>query len=248
LRQARQWLDPADDDEPIVVVNAKIMLDLDLGAVLAHHREHDAEATMVLRPDPNAERWGSLRLGSDSRVVELLKLRHPSAATVEPGPHLMFTGVHIVQPRFLDRIPLEGEQCVIRTAYRSLFDEGKGLHGYVHPGYWFEHSTPQRYLQGVSNVLAGKAALAHAPGPVAGVHPSAVLAPTATVVPPNSIAEGVRVEANATVGPFAQLGAGAVIREGVTVRDAVVWDGVTVDSDLRNAVLPETGADPITGE
>ena len=244
LRHARQWLDPGDG-EPIVVVNAKIMLDLDLGAVLAHHQAHQAEATMVLRPDENAERWGSLRLDSDDRVVELLKLRHLRAAKTEPGPHLMFTGVHIIEPRFLDRIPPDGEQCVIRTAYRSLFDEGKALFGYQHDGYWFEHSTPQRYLQGVRNVVEGRVALAHAAGAVRGVDASAVVHPEASIHGANFIAADVRIEAGASVGPGVQLGAGATVAAGVTVRDAIVWEGVTVAEDLIGAVLPASGSPPI---
>ncbi len=244
LRQARRWLDKGDG-EPIVIVNAKIMLDLDLSAVLRAHRSRGAEATMVLRPDPNAERWGSLRLADDGRVVELLKLRHPNAADVEPGPHLMFTGVHIVQPSFLDRIPPQGEQCVIRTAYRSLFDEGTALYGYQHDGYWFEHSTPERYLQGVGNVLAGRVDPPHATGPVRGVDAGAHVHPEATIVGDNFIDAGARVEAGATIGPGVQLGANAVVAAGVTVRDAIVWDGVSVTEDLQRAILPATGAEPV---
>lgn len=240
LRQARPWLDKGDG-EPIVVVNAKIMLDLDLSAVLEQHRSRGAEATMVLRPDDNAERWGSLRLAQDGRVVELLKLRHDSAKDIEPGPHLMFTGVHVMEPRFLDRIPPQGEQCVIRTAYRQLFDEGEHLRGYVHEGYWFEHSTPERYLQGVTNVLSGEATFAHAAGPVTGVHAEADVAGDAEVVGPVFVEAGVRIEPGATVGPHVQLGAGATVRAGVTLRDAIVWDGVTIDADTEKAIVPADG-------
>lgn len=213
------------------------MLDLDLSKVLEQHRSRGAEATMVLRPDPNAERWGSLRLADDGRVVELLKLRHESA-DCQPGPHLMFTGVHIIEPRFLDRIPPEGEQCVIRTAYRQLFDEGQHLQGYVHEGYWFEHSTPQRYLQGVTNVLAGKVDLPHAAAAVTGVHPDANVADDAEIVGPVLLEAGATIESGATVGPHVQLGAGATVRAGVTVRDAIVWDGVTVASDASGVIIP----------
>lgn len=247
LRHARRWLDPGDG-EPIVVVNAKIMLDLDLGAVLAQHQATEAEATMVLRPDANAEKWGSLRRGgpNDSRVVELLKLRHPSAADIEPGPHLMFTGVHIVQPKFLDRIPPEGEQCVIRTAYRSVFDEGQALHGYVHQGYWHEHSTPARYLQGVANVLDGKTEPVHARAPVRGVDASATIDPSAQVRGANRIGRDVVVEAGAVVGPHVQLGDRAVVRAGVTVRDAIVWEDSVVSHDLDHAIVAGSDAEPVT--
>ncbi|HEY8379819.1 MAG TPA: sugar phosphate nucleotidyltransferase, partial [Nannocystis sp.] len=117
LRHARRLLDDGRGT-PIVIVNGKILLELELARVLAAHREKRAEATMVLRPDPDAERWGSLRVGPDGDIVGLLGSLRPGAEAAEP---LMFTGVHVVEPGFLDRIPPEGPQCVIRTAYAELF-------------------------------------------------------------------------------------------------------------------------------
>ncbi|MFY0540786.1 nucleotidyltransferase family protein [Nannocystis pusilla] len=58
LRHARHLLDDGSG-APIVVVNGKILLELELDRVLATHRAAKAEATMVLRPDPEAERWGA---------------------------------------------------------------------------------------------------------------------------------------------------------------------------------------------
>lgn len=242
LRHARHLLEQ-DADTPIVVVNGKIMLDLDLAAVLARHAETGAEATMVLRPDPAASRWGSLRLAPDGRVGELLQARpeHGPPAPEPLGPPLMFTGVHVFQPRFLDRIPPEGEQCVVRTAYRELFHEGQGLFGYETRDYWWEHSTVERYLQGVRNVLAGRAALAHAQVSLRGVDASAALDPTAQVTGPVWIGPGAKVGAGAKVGPDVQVGAGAALAGGVTVRRAVVWPGCVVEQDVSDAVVTPAG-------
>ena len=38
---------------------------------------------------------------------------------------MMFTGVHLMQPRFIDRVPAEGEQCIVRTAYRQAKADGQ---------------------------------------------------------------------------------------------------------------------------
>lgn len=234
LRQARPLID-AGDDAPIVVVNGKILIDLDLKALLAAHRAHGGEATMVLRPDPAGE-WGRpLRLDADGRLVELVGERSPVAQGPLGGP-MMFTGVHVLQPRLLDRIPPEGEQCVIRTAYRAAVAEGL-VHGVVTDGYWWEHSTPERYRQGVWNVLDGKAALPHAEHLLRGVHPEAVIEPGAMVEPPVWIGPGAHVGAGARVGPYVQLGARSRVAPGVNLRRAVVWDGVFVERDADDAVL-----------
>jgi len=239
LRQARPLLDSflgaGGDDAPIVVVNGKILIDLDLHAVLAAHRAHGGEATMVLRPDPAGE-WGRpLRLDADGRLVELVGERSPLAREPLGGP-MMFTGVHVLQPRLLDRIPLEGEQCVVRTAYRAAAAEGRAF-GVVTDGYWWEHSTPERYRQGVWNVLDGKAALPHAEHRLSGVHPEAVIEPGAMIEPPVWIGPGARVSTGARVGPYVQLGARSCVAPGVSLRRVVVWDGVTAQQDAEDAVL-----------
>lgn len=241
LRHARELLDDGSGRE-IVVVNAKILVDLDLGALVRFHRERDAEATMVLRPDPDAGTWGSLRIGGDDRIVELLKRRRPGEEGAPAGDPLMFTGIHVLTPRFLDRIPPEGEQCVIRTAYRELFDEGGALFGMRHDGYWWEHSTPARYLAGVARVLDGAVPLPYAPGPLHGVDPSAHVEPSAEVTGPVWIGPGARVEAGARVGPHVQLGAGAQVAAGVRLERAIVWDGVRVEADTSDVVLGRAGA------
>lgn len=238
VREARRWLDPGDD-EPIVLVNGKILVDLDLGRVVEAHRGSGAEATMVLRPDPEG-RWGRpLRLDADGRLVEIIGERGPSVREPQSGP-LMFTGVHVVQPRFLDRIPPKGEQCIVRTAYRQGVAQGV-VHGVQTDRYWWEHSTPERYRDGVFNVLAGKVALPYAEHHLQGVHPEAKVDPSARIEGPVWIGAGATVEAGATVGPNVQLGERAHVAAGVTVRRAVVWDGVRVTRDAADAVLVEPG-------
>lgn len=236
LRHARAMLDPGDG-EPIVVVNGKILTAVSLSHVLEEHRRRSAEATMVLRPDPRAEQWGSLQVARDGRVVRLLQAT-PSVRVPEPtGPALMFTGIAVLEPRFLDRIPPEGEQCVVRTAYRSLFDEGRDLQGWVTEDYWWEHSTPERYLQGVFNVLEGRVSLPFAPHGTSGVHPSASIDPTARIVDPVWVGPGASIGAGATVGPLAQIGAGARVAAGVEVQRSIVWGGARVERSTVDAVV-----------
>lgn len=238
LRQARALIDDGEES-PIVIVNGKILVDLDLRQVLQEHRRHHerdgAEATMVLRPDPEG-RWGRpLRVDADGRLVELVGERSPVTREPVSGP-LMFTGVHVVQPRFLDRIPPEGEQCVVRTAYRAALSEGK-VFGVVTERYWWEHSTPERYREGVFNVLDGRVDLPYAEQHLRGVHPEAQVHPEATIREPVWIGAGARVGAGATVGPHVQLAARAVVEPGVSVARSVVWDGVTVGRDVEDEVL-----------
>ncbi len=238
LRKARDLID-GGDGAPIVVVNGKILVDFDLESLIETHRASGAEATMVLRPDPNATKWGSLQLDDDGRVVRLLQGIPEADPDAEPtSAPLMFTGIHVFEPRFLDRIPPEGEQCIVRTAYRELFHEGRGLHGVVTEDYWWEHSTPERYLQGVANVLDGKARLPHAEHPLRGVSEGASVDPSAEILGPVWVGPGVRIEAGARIGPHVQLGAEVTVESGSVVERAIAWEGAVLSGTVRDAVVP----------
>ncbi len=230
LRQARDLLDDGTGG-PIVAINGKVLLDLELAPVLAEHAERGAEATMVLREDPT----GNVRCAADGRVTHLRD--QVGARPDGAGPACMFTGVQIVTPRFLDRIPASGQQCVVSTAYSELLRVGGRLYAHTTDTYWWEHSTVDRYLQGVANVLEGRARLAYAPGFLRGVDPSAVIDAAATVDPLAWIGPRARIGAGAVIGPRVQLGAGVVVDPGVRLRDVIAWDDVRVTADAEHVVL-----------
>jgi len=233
LRHARALLDDGSDT-PIVVVNGKILVDLELGPVLAAHRERCAEATMVLRPDGEGVWGGSLAADpSSGTLATFLGTTRPDAA---PGPPMMFTGIHVMQPRFLDRVPATGEQCIVRTAYRSLFNEARGIDVHTHAGYWWEHSTVERYLRGIENLLAGQVTLPWAERPVIGVDPTAIIEAGVELDERVYIGPRARIGAGAKIGPFTQIGADAVVEPGVCVERSAVWPRATLDYDLEAGV------------
>lgn len=59
-----------------------------------------------------------------------------------------------------------------------------------------------------------------------------VLHPTAKVLPPVHIGENVRIEKNATVGPYAAIGSDCIISAGAKAEKAVIWKETYVGEDL----------------
>jgi NDP-sugar pyrophosphorylase family protein len=178
-----------------------------------------------------------MRLAADDRIVRLLE-RVPQVAVPDPvSDPLMFTGIAVLQPGFIARVPPHGEQCIIRTAYRQLFDQGEGLFGFCTDAYWWEHSTEERYLQGVFNVLEGRAHLTHAPAPVTGVHPSADIDPTAQVIAPVWIGPRVVVGPRARIGPGVAIESDAVVRAEAQLERVVVWPGAALEGTHVKAVI-----------
>lgn len=235
LRQARPLLDDGHGT-PIVVVNGKILTDLALAPLLAQHAERGSEATMVLREDREGVWGGELALAPDGKLASFLGKRRAGLADEPVGPRMMFTGVHVISPRFLDRVPPQGEQCIVRTAYRELF-EHQGIDAWVHAGYWWEHSTVERYLEGLASVLEGRVALPWAEQPLVGVDPSATLEPGVEVVQPVRVGARARIGAGAKLGPDVEIGDEAEVAAGVRVERASVWPGARVDADAIATVV-----------
>lgn len=235
IAQARGLLGPG----PALVMNAKVVADLDLPALLDAHAAQGAAATMLLRDDPAPERWGAIGVDATGRVVSILDAVSPRPA--EGAVTLrMFTGVHVLSPALMDR--LQPIFCdVIRDAYVPALRAGETIRAVTLGGYFAEHSTPARYLAGNLALLGNPGLLRDPPGPLAGVDPGARVAAGARVVGPVRIAAGAEIEAGAEVGPHAVVDAGARVAAGGRVKRAVIWSGATATGEISDAVVTGSG-------
>ncbi|GIW53792.1 MAG: hypothetical protein KatS3mg082_0196 [Nitrospiraceae bacterium] len=152
--------------EPFLVVNGDTLFELDLDALVEFHRRHAAAATLVLRKDPEAERWGLVEVGTEHRIVRITGRGVPDAGPTEPR---MFAGVHILHPRLLRDVP-KGRASSIIDAYVAAIQRGEKVLGYDAEGYWSDVGTPERYAQterdaeaGVINLAARKSGCASVP-------------------------------------------------------------------------------------
>jgi NDP-sugar pyrophosphorylase family protein len=218
-------LAPHADESPLIVMNGKIIVDVDLQDVLAHHARSGAAATLVVREDPDAARWGAV-------TVEDGQVRGFYGA----GRH-MFTGIHILEPSFiLANLPDDGEERdIVKQGYVPWLARGVPIAAYVQRGYFQEHSTPERYLAGNINVLRGRARTPYPPGPTTGVDPTAKI--EGSMVEPVRVGAGAIIERRAVVGPDAVIGARARIAGGVQVVRSVVWPDAVVTDDATDAII-----------
>jgi len=227
------------DAGPLLVMNAKVVADLDLGALGAAHGRAGGVATMLLRDDPEPRRWGAIGVDETGRVVSILDARSPQpprGAVTER----MFTGIHVLEPALLDR--LQPVVCdVIRDAYIPALLAGETITAVTHTGYFAEHSTPERYLAGNLALLREPSLLRAPPGPLVGVESGATIDARARVVAPCRIEAGAVVDADAVVGPDVVIGAGAHVAAGARLERAVVWPGAAVTGVVADAVVTPSG-------
>ncbi|MCA1613285.1 MAG: NDP-sugar synthase, partial [Acidobacteria bacterium] len=79
--------------------------------------------------------------GSDAFIT-----REPRAQSGYGETPLMFTGIHILEPRVFDYIPRGVFSDSVTGVYPRAFAAGERIAAHVAQGYWYELSTIARYL------------------------------------------------------------------------------------------------------
>ncbi len=137
IREAQAML----DGETFVTLNADTIIDIDLRAVLEAHVETEAAVTLVLRKDPEMEKFGLVQLDTDNRVGAFLDARRPGAPEqLEP---YMYTGVQVVSPEIFSYMPDNGPFSITQVTYPDMLRADRPLYGYPFTGPWITVGTPQ---------------------------------------------------------------------------------------------------------
>ncbi|HYP50928.1 MAG TPA: NDP-sugar synthase, partial [Pyrinomonadaceae bacterium] len=207
-----------------------IITDIDLAAALGMHKDSGALATMVLKENPNHEKFTIINtdggfvtgFGGFPEPIFPDELRTPHSALRAP---LMYTGIQILEPAVFDYIPPDVESDIISVFYRPVMAHGKRIAAHVADGNWRELSTIQRYLD-ISLAVSNSENNGVSVGRNADIALSASLRDSI-------LWDDVTIEPGAIV-ERAFLGDGIRISAGETIKNAAV-----VRADLvRNAEIP----------
>ena len=201
--------------ETFIAVNGDVLTDIDLGQLMAKHREWGGEGTIALTPVDDPSRFGVVPIDDQNRVAAFIE--KPPAD--EAPSNWINAGAYVLEASVLDRIP-EGERVSIeRQVFPEMVASG-GLFAMQSDAYWVDAGTPESYLQVALDLING--ARSNEPG----VSETASIDETATVVG-SIVGAGARIAAGAEVrGSMIQ--AGAIIGEGATVIDSIVGPQATV--------------------
>ena len=195
--------------ETFIVVNGKIITDIDLNGALETHRKMNAIATLVLLLNTRRERFSVVET-EDGRIKRFGGM--PVQGEAGPAP-LMFTGIHILEPRIFGYIPRGIFSDSVVNVYPQAIAKGEIIAAHVASGKWRELSTLKRYLDISVELLKeeGKSLVAGA---------QTVISPSATVTD-SILWDDVEVGAGARV-TRAILADDVKIKAGEIVENAVV--------------------------
>jgi mannose-1-phosphate guanylyltransferase len=132
--------------ESFLILNGDTIMDLDLPAMIAIHRECGAVGTMALRKTEAPRAYSQIEIDAHCQIrrMRLLNARagfeeYPQALGVEITAGLrplMYCGAMICEPAVLDTMPAIPPFSLMRDMFAPMLSRGSPLFGYVHQGFF----------------------------------------------------------------------------------------------------------------
>jgi len=202
LRQAL----PLMDDEPLLVINSDIVQNFDLHSLYHAHGRTDSPVSMVTH---RYQRFANLKVNAEGQVVQIGQNCHNDGLPEK----LAFTGVHIIEPAALERIP-PGLFYGIIDLYRQFIAENiPPCSIQVKDHYWRDIGTVEDYLAVHADIIA-RPALFPALGP--------------RLDSSGFVSASARVADSMLIEDWAVIGSGAEVGEGAVLGRCVVWDNARI--------------------
>lgn len=150
VRNARHYL-----DDTFVVISGDALTDVDLTAAIAAHRQHGAQATIVLHPVSNPLEYGVVITNPDGSVARFLE--KPSWGEVFSDQ--VNTGIYVLEPAVLELVAADRPVDWSADVFPRMLRQGNPLFGQVVDGYWCDIGNIPSYYQANWDALDGKVAV-----------------------------------------------------------------------------------------
>jgi len=147
VKNAQEYL-----DEPFIVISGDALTDIDLGKVMAYHREKAASATIVLTSVSNPLEYGVVITNPDGTINRFLE--KPSWGEVFSDQ--VNTGIYVIEPEVLDLLPPATVVDWSGDVFPKMLANTMPLYGYLASGYWCDIGNIQTYYQANWDALEGR--------------------------------------------------------------------------------------------
>ncbi|MCW2668905.1 MAG: Nucleotidyl transferase [Frankiales bacterium] len=225
-------------DDAFVVISGDALTDIDLGELVAAHRQRGALVTVCLKRVPNPLEFGIVISDEEDRVERFLE--KPTWGQVFSDT--VNTGIYVMEPEIFDFVAAGETVDWSGDVFPALLEAGAPVYGYVADGYWEDIGTHESYLRAQADVLNRQvdvemAAFEVSPGVWVGE--GAEVDPDAIIKGPVFIGDYAQVEGGAELREFTVLGDNVIVKSGAFLHRAVVHDNAFIGphANLRGCVI-----------
>lgn len=134
-------------DDTFVIANSDTILNLDLAAMIAFHRDRGALATLALARPENLGYYSKIEIDSGSRIRRMRLLTSVARGAyddyADPNidessstlPPFMYCGVIVAEPAVLKLVPPSPPWSIMAGLLAPMVRDGLPVFGFVHRGY-----------------------------------------------------------------------------------------------------------------
>ena len=208
-------------DETFLVISGDALCDVDLGALIAFHKERGAAVTIGLKAVDNPLEFGIVVTDEEGRIERFLE--KPSWSQVFSDT--INTGIYVLEPEVLTHVPTDRPYDFSKELFPYLLEMGRPLYGYVMDGYWQDVGDLDQYRQANFDALEQNVRL-NIPGiRIRGnvwLGEGVEIGDLDQIEGPSYIGNYCRVAPGATVGPHTVLSNTVTLRERTRTTRSVI--------------------------
>jgi len=183
------------DNAPFIVMNSDILTNINLRNAFEAHKRSDSLATLILHDQPP---FNQIKIDDQNNITHI--------ADENLAKRLAFTGIHIIDPKLMARIPENVFSNIIHW-YRKLIRKGTPPKAYISEGHeWRDIGTVESYVLANKETLHGKSFLR---------------------------SPDCRIDSSAVLKDWAVIGSETVLEQGVEVRRSIIWEKVKVKKGVK---------------
>src|SRR5256885_11718681 len=139
-------------DSTSVVFNGDVLTSVDLAAVIAHHREKRAVATIVLTPVENPSAYGLVETTPDGWIQRFIEKPGPDEVTC----NTINAGIYVLEPSVLKYMPKGEPYSFERGLFPTILEHKEPVLSFILDRYWIDIGTPHKYLEVHHDILNQK--------------------------------------------------------------------------------------------
>lgn len=185
--------------EAILITSGDGLHDIDVTALLGHHKRTGALATLAVKPVQDPSSYGVLILDRDTRVRGFQE----KPTRDEARSDLANCGVYVIEPELLERIPKDTFMDFGQDLWPLLVAAGEPIYAYTTMAYWNDVGDLDALRNGILDAVLGNVR---------------VQIPGEEIAPGIWAEDGCRISADAQVDAPVVLGRNVVVEDGAQIR------------------------------
>jgi mannose-1-phosphate guanylyltransferase len=207
-------------DEPFLVISGDALTDIDLGALVARHREAGGIATLAVKRVPDTREFGVVLHDREGRITGFQEKPDPEEALSDLGN----CGIYVFEPGIFDYFPERPFADWAQDVFPALLENDVPFYVHEVDGYWNDIGSLGELRKGTFDALRGDCRLQIEGNEVS---PGVILAG-------GPLPEDAEVDGPVWIGQDLKLGRGLRLLGPLVIGDgASVGDG----AQLRGSIL-----------